>query len=86
MSGTVSALDAAIADLTAKVGVLTSVDASATAMIAGFSAQLAAAVAAASAAGATPAQLQSLTDLGTAIDSGTSALSAAVTANTPATP
>lgn len=57
---------------------------SAVALINGFAAQLAAAVAAAQAAGATPAQLQSLTDLSTTIEAKTTALSQAVVANTPA--
>jgi predicted benzoate:H+ symporter BenE len=79
-------LDDQIAALTADVENLKTVDAAAVALISGFSAQLAAAVTAAQAAGATPAQLQSLTDLDTAIKANTADLAAAVTLNTPAAP
>lgn len=68
------------ADVTAENTVIDS----AVTLINGFAAQLATAVAAAQAAGATPAELQSLTDLGTSITSKSSALAAAVAANTPA--
>ena len=79
-----SALDDQISALTAQVKANTDVENSALVLIQGFSARLDAAVAAAQAAGATPAQLQALTDLGTAIKSSDDALSAAVAANTPA--
>jgi len=82
MSGSV---DAAIANLTARVQADTDATNAAATMINGFAAQLAAAVAAAQSAGATPAQLQSLTDLGTTIQANADALSTAVTANTSAT-
>lgn len=81
MSGSV---DTAIADLTTRVQADTDATNSATTMINGFAAQLAAAVAAAQAQGATPAQLQSFTDLGTSIQTNADKLSAAVVANTPA--
>lgn len=79
-------IDTAIAQLQSDVATLTTVDASAVALISGFSAQLAAAVAAAQSAGATPAELQSLTDLGTAITAQSAALAAAVTAGTAPAP
>lgn len=75
-----------IDQLTAQVARNTTVEASASALIKGFAAQLAAAVAAASAAGATPVQLQALTDLGASIGAADDDLSAAVAANTPADP
>ena len=81
-----SALDDKITTLQADVTALTTTDQSAIALINGISAQIAAAVAAAQAAGATPAQLQSLTDLDTAIKTQQTGLAAAVTANTPAAP
>lgn len=55
----------------------------AVALINGFSARLQAAIDAATAAGATPAQMQAVTDLKTAVDTKGSELAAAVTANTP---
>jgi hypothetical protein len=79
-------LDDQITALTADVTAATTVTGSAVTLIQGFAAQLAAAVAAAQAAGATPTQLASLTSLGTSITQETSALAAAVTANTPAAP
>lgn len=79
-----AALDDAIAQLTAKVQAQTTVDASATAFINGVPALIADAVAKAQAAGATPAQLQAITDLGAAIDNASGPLVAAVSANTPA--
>lgn len=81
-----SALDDSITALQASVATLTSVDQSAITLIQGISAEIAAAVAAAQAAGATPAQLQSLTDLKTAIDAQDTALAAAVAANSTPTP
>jgi hypothetical protein len=86
MEKLMSKLDDQITALTAQVQANTTVENSALVLIQGFSATLAAAVAAAQAAGATPAQLQSLTDLGTAIKASDDALAAAVAANTPAAP
>ena len=83
MSGSI---DDAIANLTARVQADTDATNAAATMINGFAAQLAAAVAAAQSAGATPAQLQSLTDLGTTIQANADALATAVSANTPAAP
>lgn len=76
--------DAAIADLTAKVTALTTVEDSADALLAGLKEKLDAALVAAANAGATPAQLASITALSTSIQTGSDKLSAAVTANTPA--
>jgi predicted benzoate:H+ symporter BenE len=70
--------------LTAQVTANTTVTGSAVTMINGFSAQLAAAIAAAQAAGATPAQLKSLNDLNTAVKASDDDLAAAIAANTPA--
>lgn len=77
-----SQLDDQISALTAQVKANTDVENSALVLIQGFSARLAAAIAAATAAGATPAQLQALTDLGTTIKASDDALAAAVAANT----
>lgn len=77
-------LQTSIDNLTAEVQQEDTVIDGAVTLINGFAAQLAAAVAAAVAAGATPVQLQALTDLGTTITAKTTALAAAVTANTPA--
>ena len=81
-----AALDDAIAALTTSVAAMTAVDTSVIALLNGFSAQLTAAVADALAKGASPAQLAGLTDLNTAIGSQTTAMAAAVAANTPAAP
>mgnify|MGYP001614089774 CR=1 FL=1 len=81
-----SALDDKITALQAEVAKNTTVEKSALALIQGFAAQLAAAVQAALAAGATRAQLQSLTDLQTTITANDDELAAAVLANTPAPP
>jgi len=78
------ALQDQIDALTAQVAQDTTVEGSATALINGFQARLDAAVAAATAAGATPAQLQALTDLSATLKTSSDALSAAVVANTPA--
>lgn len=92
MSGTVNQLDQRIADLTSDVTNLTGAVSSSNALITGFAAALAEAIAAAGSAGATDAELQSLTDLHTAITAQTTALSDAVAANplpgtpTPTTP
>jgi hypothetical protein len=79
-----AAIDDTITSLTAQVAANTTVIGSATVLISGFKAQLAAAVAAAQAAGATPAQLKSLTDLSATIQANDTPLAAAVAANTPA--
>ncbi len=76
-----TALDTQIAEIQKSVTSLTTTVGSATALISGFSAQLGAAISAAQAAGATPAELQSLTDLKTSIDANTTSLAAAVAAN-----
>lgn len=79
-------LDDQIAALTAKVTQNTSVITSAITVINGIQAQVQAAVTAALAAGATPAELQALTDLATSLDSNDTALANAIAANTPAAP
>lgn len=73
-------VQAAIDQLTADVAAETAANQSAITLIQGFAAQLAAAVAAAQAAGATPAQLQALTDLAAGVENNTAALAAAVAA------
>jgi len=80
----VTTVQEAVDDLTAKVARLTTVDESAVALIKGFPALIAAAVAAAQAAGATPAQLQAFTDLSQKITEDTDVLAGAVTEGTPA--
>lgn len=77
-------LDDKIAALTATVAAEETVEDSAIALINGFSAELAAAVAAASAAGATPYQLTALQSLNDSVAAKSASLAAAVTANTPA--
>lgn len=81
-----SQLDDKITALQASVTAESAVIDSAVTLIGGIQGQIQAAVAAALAAGATPAELQSLTDLGAAIDAKKTALAAAVAANTPAAP
>lgn len=76
-------LDDAIAALTGAVTSATTIEASATVFINGVPKLIADAVAAAQAAGATPAQLQAITDLGTALTAASAPLQAALTANTP---
>lgn len=78
-----SKLDDSITALQAQVANDTAVESSAITLINGIAARVQAAVDAALAAGATPAQLQSLTDLGTALSTSSAALAAAVAANTP---
>ena len=77
-------IDESIADLTQKVAAQTTVDASAVAALSGIAQMLKDALAAAATAGATPAQLQALTDLSTSISANNTSLANAVTANTPA--
>ncbi len=81
-----SVLDDKITALTSSVENETSVDQSAVKLILGIPDLIGQAVAQALAAGATAAQLQSLTDLQSKIANNSSTLSAAVTANTPAAP
>jgi hypothetical protein len=76
-----AAIDDELTVLGTQVTSTTGVMASAKALIDGFAAKLAAAVAAATAAGATPAQLQAITDLGTALTTSSDALAASVAAN-----
>lgn len=86
VSATADSLALEITNLTAAVQAEQTVNQSAITLINGFAAQLAAAVAAAQAAGATTAQLASLSALSTEIAANSTALSAAVSANTPAPP
>ena len=81
-----AALDDKIAALQADVTAEQTVEQSAITLIQGIPALIADAVAKAQAAGATDAQLQALTDLGTSITNNAAALGAAVTAGTPAAP
>jgi len=81
-----AALDDKIAALQAEVANNTTVEKSAVTLLQGLSSQLAAAIAAAANAGATPAQLQALTDLQTALNTNDTDLAAAIAANTPAAP
>jgi hypothetical protein len=74
-----------ITQLTAAVTAETTVNQSAITLLGGLSQQLAAAIAAAQAVNPA-ADLSALQALQTTIDSNTSALSSAITANTPATP
>ena len=76
-----SVLDDKIADLTASVTAEQGAVDSAIILINGISQRVADAVTAALAAGATPAELQSLTDLRTSLDTQTTALASAVAAN-----
>ncbi len=83
---TMAALDTSITQLTSDVTGETTVVGSAVTLISGFQTQLAAAVAAAQAAGATATQLSALTALDTTLQQNNAALAAAVAANTPAAP
>jgi hypothetical protein len=83
METKMSQMDDDITALQASVASENTVIASAVTLMNGISAQITAAVNAALAAGATPAQLQAVTDLKTAVDTNQAALAAAVTANTP---
>jgi hypothetical protein len=86
MNATADSLAAEISGLQTDVTNDTTVVGSAVTLIQGFSTQLAAAVAAAVAAGATPDQLSALNGLQTTINTNASTLAAAVAANTPAAP
>lgn len=81
-----SALDDKITALQAEVAKNTTVEKSALALIQGFSGRLDAAVQMALAAGATDAELKSITDLSTSLKANDDELAAAVTQNTPAAP
>lgn len=77
-------LDNQITALTAEVTRNKDVEASAVALINGVTARIDAAVAAALAKGATPEELQAVTDLNTSLKKQNDDLAAAVVANTPA--
>jgi hypothetical protein len=77
-------IDTDIAALQTAVAAETTATQSAITLISGIQAQIQNAVDAALAAGATPAELSSITDLTTTLQAQTSALSSAVTENTPA--
>ncbi len=79
-----TALDTALADLTAKVAAQGTIVTSAETLMDGIPALIANAVAEGQAAGATPAQLQAITDLGTALQGQSTGLAAAIVAGTPA--
>ena len=81
-----SALDDAITALTNEVTEETTVEQSALTLIQGIPALIASAVTAALAAGATPAQLKSITDLQAKLAANDSELAAAVAAGTSAAP
>jgi hypothetical protein len=81
-----SALDDAIAKLQQEVQQNTSVTDSAVTLINSIPTMINTAVQEALAAGATPQQLQAITDLATKLDAESTALGNAVTANTPAPP
>lgn len=76
-----SQMDDELTQLTSDVTAMRGAVDSATALISGFQAAMAKAVADALAAGATPAQLQSLTDLDTSLNAEKTDLAAAVAAN-----
>jgi formaldehyde-activating enzyme involved in methanogenesis len=81
-----SQMDDEIAVLVTDVTAMRGAVDSATALINGFQTAMAKAVADALAAGATPAQLQSLTDLDTSLNAEKTDLASAVAANTPPAP
>jgi non-homologous end joining protein Ku len=74
-------IDDELTALQAQVDATKGVEASAKAVIDGIAAKIAAAVAAATAAGATPAELQQITDLQTALKASSDDLAASVAAN-----
>lgn len=78
-----TALDTAIQKLQADVTAEATVEQSAITLLNGIPKLISDAAAAALAQGATPAQLKALTDLSASIEANTTALGAAVTANTP---
>ncbi len=75
-------MQTAIDSLTQQVAAETTVNASAVTLINGFAARLQTAIDAATAAGASPAQVQALTDLAASVETNTASLSAAVASNT----
>lgn len=77
-------LDDELTALGTQVKANTDAEAAAVVVINGIAQKIADAVAAATAAGATPAELQAVTDLGTSLKASSDALSAAIVANTPA--
>ena len=77
-------MQTAIDSLSAQVAAETTVNASAVALINGFSPRLQAALDAAANAGASATQLQALNDLAASIETNTAVLSTAVVQNTPA--
>jgi hypothetical protein len=79
-------LDDKLAQLTADVAAQTTVFNSAVAALNGIPALIATAVTAALAAGATPAELQAVTDANSAIEANNQALAAAISANTVVAP
>ena len=81
-----AAIDDKITALQTEVANQTTVDNSAIALLQGLSKQLADALAAAANAGATPAQLQALTDLQTTLAANDTSLATAVSANTAPAP
>lgn len=76
----------AITKLQGDVAALTTADTAAVTLLNGLSTQLAKVIAELAANGVTPDQMQALTDLSAAIETNTTNLAAAVTANTPAAP
>jgi hypothetical protein len=86
MNTSIDSLDSEITALQADVTAETTVNASAVALLQGIPGLIQTALAAALAAGATPAQLASVKALGDAITTNSTALAAAVTANTAAAP
>lgn len=81
-----SVLDDTIAALTAQVTANTDAEASATTLLNSIPSLIQAAVDKALAAGATPAQLQEITDLQAKLQASVTPLAAAVVANTPSSP
>lgn len=81
-----SQLDDAITALQAEVTQETTVEKSALALIQGIPAMIESAITAALAAGATPAQLQAITDVAATINANDTELAAAVAAGTPSAP
>lgn len=79
-------IDDALTALKSQVTNLQSAEASAVALLNGIPQMIHDAVAQAQAAGATPQQVQAITDAANSIQQNASDLAAAVTANTPATP
>ena len=79
-----AAIDDDLTELTADVSANTDLVQSAVTALNGIAQKVTDAVAAALAAGATPAQLQSVTDAATAIKANSAALAAAIPASTPA--